>query len=208
MAIGDVFKVTLQLALDAVQCRPGFYLVEGGAAPNSGDPVTDCAETVEAALGATPFTGLVENLTLAAIQVEDVQPAVAATVVLGTSAIAGTIVDANPPPPQDSMLISMRTGLRRTAGNFATHGRMYMPGIYSTGQISGFLTPTLKTAFDVFAALLGSPFVEDGSAYEMHIVSFTPATVPRTIRALNPVTSLVTSNQVAIQRRRRPGTGI
>jgi len=208
MALGDVFKVTLRLSLDAVECRPGFYLVEGGAAGSGPLPVQACAEFVESTLGATPLTGFIQNLELSAIQVEDVQPGTSATVVLGTGAIAGTIADDNPPPPQDSMLITMRTGLRRTTGNFATLGRMYMPGLYSTGQVSGFLTVTLKTALDVFTALLGGPYVEDGSAYQMHVVSFTPNSVPRTIRALNPVTALETSNQVAIQRRRRPGTGI
>ncbi len=207
MASGDVFKITLMLELDAVQCRPGFYLVEGTHAPVSG-PTQDAATAVVVALGGAPLAGLVQNLTLVGVMAEDVQPAVAATWTEAVTPLSGTIADDNPPPPQDTMLASFKTGLRGTLGNFATSGRMYMPGIYSTGQISGFLTPTLKTAFDAFLAFLGDTFVLDGTEYQMHVVSFTPGSNPRTIRAVNPVTQILSSNQVRSQRRRQAGVGI
>lgn len=207
LASGDVFKVTLELALDAVQCRPGFYLVEGGGGvgPN---PVQNCADAVAAALGPNPLTGFVQNLTLNGVRVEDVQPATAASLSTPVGPSGGTIADDNPPPPQDSMLLHLSTGVRRSVGVFAAIGRMYMPGIYSTGQISGFLIPDLFTALGVFSELLAGPFVDDGTAYQMHVVSFNPGTNPRTIRAIQPVVAITPTNQVAIQRRRRPGRGI
>lgn len=208
MASGDVFKVILEMSLDDVQCRPGFYLVEGSGGGGV-DPVLDCANAVSTALGGSPMTGFVQNATLNAIRVEDVGPSALAAQYSDTFvADSGTIADDNPPPPQDSMLLTFRTAKKSIKGVYATHGRMYLPGVYSTGQISGFLTPTLFTALGVFAGLLQTPFVDDGTAYQMHVVSFNPGTKPRTIRRIEPVTQIWARNQVAIQRPRRPGSGI
>lgn len=207
MASGDVFKITLKLALGAVQCRPGFYLVEGNHALVD-TPTEDAANAVITALGTTPLAGMIQNLTLQAVIAEDVQPGVTATAELPISPITGNTADDNPPPPQDSMLIRFKTGLRGTVGNFATSGRMYMPGIYSTGQVSGFLTSTLQGALETFVGLLEAPFVNDGSEYQMHVVSFTPNSNPRTIRQVNPVTAILFDNQVRSQRRRQAGVGI
>lgn len=207
MASGDVFKITLKMALGAVQCRPGFYLVEGTHAP-VGTPTEDAAAAVITALGGTPLAGFIQNLTLEAVIAEDVQPGVTATTEDVIVPITGNIADDNPPPPQDCMLLRFKTGLRGTVGNFATSGRMYLPGIYSTGQVSGFLTGTLQTALQTFASLLDDVFVADGSEYQMHVVSFTPNSNPRTIRQINPVTSISLDNQVRSQRRRQAGVGI
>lgn len=208
MASGDVFKVILEMSLDDVQCRPGFYLVEGSGGGGT-DPVLDCANAVSAALGANPIAGFVQNCNLDNIRVEDVGPSAAAAQYSDTWATdTGTVADDNPPPPQDSMLIRLTTAKKSIKGVYATHGRMFIPGIYSTGQVSGFLTPTLYTALGVFAGLLQVPFVDDGTAYQMHIVSFNPGTKPRTIRRIEPVTRVIAMNQVAIQRPRRPGRGI
>lgn len=207
MATGDVFKVSVLLGLDAVQCRPGFYLVEGSGGGDP-DPVVSCGLAVVSALGLFIQTGMVANSLYSGVHVEDIQPGVAASRDFPAGPIAGDIADDNPPPPQDSMLLQLRTALRRSVGNFAAQGRIYWPGIYSTGQISGFLTPTLALSLENVAASLRAPFVTDGGAYQMHVVSFNPGTSPRTIRAIQPVTEVLPSNQVAIQRRRRPGRGM
>lgn len=207
MPTGDVFKVTLDISLDSVECRPGFYLIQG-VTDDGGDPVGACIGAVNSALGATPLAGFVANATLHSITAADIQPGTAASQTFVIAPHSGTIADDNPPPPQDSMVISLRTAMKMSKGIFASHGRIYMPGIYSTGQVSGFLTEDLQDALLVFTNKLVLPFVQDGSEYQMNVISFTPGSHPRTIRAVNPVTAMRPSNQVGIQRRRRPGRGI
>jgi len=207
MAEGDVFKVTLHLTLDAVECRPGFYVIEG-AGGGAGNSRQVLADHVVATLGADPLNGFVQNLNLTGVQVDDIQPGTGATWLNPLVGIAGDIIDDNPPPPQDTMLATFKTAKKSTLGNYAAQGRMYMPGIYSTGQISGFITATLKEAFDDFLELIGDVYVLDGTAYQMHVVSFTPGSNPRTIRAFEPVTEIVSSNRVRSQRRRQAGVGI
>lgn len=207
MATGDVFKVSLLLSLDAVQCRPGFYLIEGSGLGGA-NPVNDCGQDVVNTLGVTPLAGFVQNLNYAGVHVEDVQPGTSASLDAPVGPFTGTIADDNPPPPQDSMLCTLYTAARRSPGNFAAEGRIYMPGIYSTGQVSGFITSTLFDALSAFFSILNDRYVADGTVYQMHVVSFTPGSSPRTIRATNAVTDMVVRNQVAIQRRRRPGRGI
>lgn len=207
MASGDVFKITLKMTLDSVECRPGFYLIEGSGGGGLG-PTRDAADHVAITLGAGWLTGFVQNLNLVAVQADDVQPAVAASYETNVGTVAGDVADDNPPAPQDSMLVTWQTGIKATIGNFAAHGRMYMPGIYSTGQISGFLTAPLLTAFNNAMQVLYDAYIADGSQYQMHVVSFNPGTNPRTIRAVQPVVNFICRNRVRSQRRRQAGVGI
>src|SRR5213595_3755400 len=182
MASGDVYAVKLLMTFAGQQCRPGFYLVEGtgGAGAN---PVGDVIDAVIAALGATPLAGFSAACSLEGVQVQDVQPATRRSQSgFLVPAEVGSIADDNPVPPQDSMLIRWVTPVKPIKGAFAADSRTYMPGIYSTGQVSGFLISDLQDALSAFASNLFDPFVSDGSAYAMAAVSFTPGSNPRTIR--------------------------
>jgi hypothetical protein len=199
--------VKFHFKLDAVECRPGFYLVEGGGGPDP-DPATNVANAVFSALGSDPLDGFSDHCSLTAIEVQDVQPATRASLVApyGTPKV-GTVADDNPPSPQNSMLVHYQSNLKRGKGVFAQAGRIYVPGIYSTGQISGFLVTGLFDALSAFQSLLYVPFVTDGTAYAMACVAFNAGS-PRTVKALNLVVSMVPENQTAIIRSRRPGRGI
>lgn len=207
MASGDVWKVNLNLRWGTVLCLPGFYLVEGSGG-SSDNPAADVRDAVVAALGASPLTGFSDQCSLEAITVVDIQPGVIPTQTFGMAPIAGTVVDANPLPPQSAAVISLKTGLKAVEGAFAARGRMYMPGIPQTGQISGFLQVGFQVALVDFATLLEDAFVTDGTAYQWHVVSLTPGSKPVTVRAIQPVTQFTVNNVVRSQRRREFGVGI
>ena len=207
MASGDVWKVLLNWRWGTVECRPGFYLVEGagGAGPN---PSENVAVKVEAALGASGIDGFSDQSQITALTVIDIQPGLLPTQVWPVTPIVGTIVDANPLPPQSAAVVSLQTGVKGSVGVFAAQGRMYLPGIPQVGQISGFLQAAFQTALDAFVAQLFADFVTDGTAYQWHVVSLTPGSSPVSVRAINPVTGTTNNNVVRSQRRREYGVGI
>lgn len=207
MPSGDVFAVKFKMTFAGQECRPGFYLVEGGGALGT-TPTFACANHVATALGADPLVGFSAALAITGVIVTDVQPGTAATAEVSMApGTTGDIADDNPVPPQDSMLIRWLTGKKPGKGIFAARGRSYIPGIYSTGQISGFLIADLQDALSAFASLLAAPYIADGTAYQMHAVAFNPGT-PRTVKIIEPVTGFTIDNVVDIVRRRRPGRGI
>lgn len=208
MATGDVFAVKLHLTFAGQQCRPGFYLIEGtgGAGP---DPVQACAADVMNLIDGFLLVGFSIATTCQGVEVQDLQPATTRTFFQPAySTTAGTIADDNPVAPQDSMLIEWTTALKGGKGKFARRARTYMPGIYGTGQISGFLIPALQDALSACASLLFDRYVSDGTVYQMHAVAFVPGSKPRVISEVHPITAFAVDNVVAIQRRRRPGKGI
>lgn len=207
MASGDVFKIELNMVYANQQCRPGFYLVEG-AGGGVGPPCTVVAQHVVNALGAVALNGFSSLCVLTGVRAADVQPATAASeFVATTGVVAGDQADDNPPAPQNSMLIQWHTAKKGGKGVFAARGRSYIPGIYSTGQISGFLITALQDALSGFASKLAAEYITDGTAYQMHCVAFNPGS-PRTVSIIEPVVGFSLDNQVDIVRRRRPGRGI
>lgn len=207
MASGDVFRVRFSWLWGTVECQPGFHLVEGagGAGP---DPVLACANRVADVLGATPIPGFSDQSDIKALIVEDIQPGTGPTLTLPLSVAPGDEVDVNPLPPQSAAVISLRTALKPITGAYAAAGRMYLPGIPQSGQISGFLQAGFQSAALTFANLLQAAFVADGTDYQWNVVSYNPGSKPRTIRAINPVTSISINNVVRSQRRREYGVGI
>ena len=208
MASGDVYAIKLHLTFAGQQCRPGFYLVEGttGGVPGP----LGAALAVKDALGfSAPLAGFSEALSIEAVEAQDVQPGTRRSQLAGYSpAVTGDVADDNPVAPQDSMLIRWATDQKRGKGKFAKDARTFMPGIYSTGQVSGFLIEDLQNALSAFASLIFDPFVTDGTQYALAAVHFVPHSIPRVIDALNLITSFTVDNVVDIQRRRRPGRGI
>lgn len=208
MASGDVFSCKLHMTFAGQQCRPGFYLIEG-AGSGDADPVHGVTTMLRGIFGTGCLAGFSAATSIQAFEVADIQPATGRTEVLPVlGPTVGSIADDNPVAPQDSMLIEFTTALKGGKGLFARRSRMYVPGIYGTGQISGFLIPALQDALSAFASILFDTFVTDASQYQLHSVSFNPGTNPRTIREVNPITQFTVDNVVAIQRRRRPGRGI
>lgn len=207
MATGDVWKVELELAWGTVQCRPGFHLIEGSGGGGL-SPQGNVADAVDAALGGDPLAGFSDQLDLSGIIIHDAQPGLLPSYRQATTAISGDVVDVNPLPPQSAGVISLKTDLKPVTGAFAAAGRIYMPGIPQNGQISGFLQAGFQAALSAFFSLLFGPFVTDGTAYQMHIVSYTPNSKPRTVRAVQPVTGFSINNVVRSQRRREFGVGI
>lgn len=206
MASGDVWKILLNGKWGSVETRPGFYLVEGsgGVGPN---PSQNVSTSVEAALGVTGLEGFSDQYSITGATVIDVQPGLLPTQIHGWATVTGDVVDANPLPPQSAGVISWKTGVKGSVGVFAAAGRMYMPGIPQTGQISGFLQATFQNALSAFAQQLYDAYIADGTAYQMHVVSLTPNSSPVTVRAINPVTDFSINNVVRSQRRREFGVG-
>lgn len=208
MALGDVFAVKLHLTFAGQECRPGFYLVEGGGAGDPANPAQACAENVAANLGGG-IAGFSSALAFTAVEAQDIQPGTNRTGIAPISpAEVGGVADDNPVAPQDSMLIEWTTALKGGKGKFARRGRTYMPGIYGTGQVAGFLIADLQDALSGFASLIFGPYVESAVAYQMHAVAFVPGSNPRVIQEINPIAAFAVDNVVAIQRPRRPGKGI
>lgn len=207
MASGDVWKVVMNMLWGTVECRPGFYLIEGGggAGPNPSENVHDA---VEAAFGAGALTGFSDQLAWTGNTIVDVQPGTKPTQVFNyLTAALGTVADTNPLPPQSAGVISIKTALKGTVGAFAAAGRIYMPGIPQNGQISGFLEGTFQVSLQNWAQALFDAFVLDATAYQWHVVSLTPNSQPVTVRAVQPVTSFSINNVVRSQRRREFGVG-
>jgi hypothetical protein len=209
MATGDVYAIKLHMTFAGQQCRPGFYLVEGTGFGGDPNLTRMAANAVQTTLGADALAGFSAALSWDATEAQQVQPGTARSWVLGNSPVfVGDVADDNPVPPQDSMLIEWLSDLKGGKGKYARRGRTYMPGIYSTGQVSGFLIEDLQNALSAFASLLFDAFVTDGTQYQLQLVSFTPNSNPRTIRESHPVVAFNVDNVVDIIRRRRPGRGI
>jgi len=207
VAIGDVFGIKLRMTYNGQQCRPGFYLVEGsgGASP---DPVVNVIGAVLVALGATPMVGFSDHCTLDGVEASDIQPGLLRTQFASGGVETGTVAEDNPLPPQSCGLIQWQTNVKPIKGAFAADGRMFMPGLPASEQIGGFLTLDGVNAISAFASLIFDSFSDDGTAYQLHAVSFTPGSNPRTIRAINPITHFTVDNIVRSQRRREVGRGI
>lgn len=208
MASGSVYAIKMHMVYSGQQCRPGFYLIEG---TGTGDTIgtRGVAEHVIATLGAANMAEFSASLTFPAVEAQDVQPATERSFVVGTTGpLVGGVADAHPPAPQDCALIQWLTALKGGKGLVARRSRTYMPGIYATGQTSGFLEAAMVDAFSTFASILFDEYVTSGAAYQMHAVAFTPGSNPRTIQEVNPITAFTIDNVVAIQRSRRAGTGI
>jgi len=206
MATGDVWKVTLDMTWGSVHCKPGFHLVEGAGGGGLVES-QNVADAVIAALGADPLAGFSEQLSLLSVIIADAQPGTRPTITYPTALAQGDSADPNPLPPQSAAVISWQTGIKASTGMFAALGRTYMPGIPGNGQISGFLSAPFQAALSAFASLIFDPFVTDGTAYQLHVVSYTPNSKPRTVRAINAVTSFTLNNIVRSQRRREVGVG-
>lgn len=206
MASGDVWKVLLNGKWGSVETRPGFYLVEGtgGADPN---PSTNVSNSVEAALGVSGLEGFSDQYSILGCTVIDIQPGVLPTQIHGWGTLVGDVVDANPLPPQSAGVISWKTNVKGSVGVYAAAGRMYMPGIPQTGQISGFLQASFQAALGAFAQQLYEAYIADGTAYQLHVVSLTPGSSPVTVRAINPIVDFTINNVVRSQRRREFGVG-
>jgi len=207
MATGDVWKVTLDFTWGTVHCQPSFHLIEGtgGAGVN---PALEVAENVAAVLGPTALEGFSDQLHLVNTIITDAQPGTLPTITVPIGPRDGSVTDVNPLPPQSAGVISWHTDVKPVTGVFAANGRMYMPGIPQNGQISGFLSVGFQDALSAFASLLFDAYVVDGTAYELNIISYTPNSRPRTVRAFNRVSAFTINNVVRSQRRREFGVGI
>lgn len=207
MPSGDVWKVNMKMLWGTVECRPGFYLIEGGGGGGV-NPSENVSLAVEAAFGAGALTGFSDQLAWVGNTIIDIQPGVLPTQDWDfLSAAIGTVADVNPLPPQSAGVISWKTGVKGSRGVFAAAGRTYMPGIPQNGQISGFLEGTFQVSLQNWAQALVDAFVLDGTAYQLHVVSLTPNSIPVTVRAINPVTGFSINNVVRSQRRREFGVG-
>lgn len=208
MASGDVFAVKLHMTYAGQQCRPGFYLIEGAGSGDS-NPTRGLADFIVLNFSGGSIANFSEALTWEAVEVQDIQPATSRTWISQMDpATVGGVSDDNPPTPQDTMLIRWITALKGGKGLQARRGRTYVPGIYSTGQVSGFLTSGLQDDLSAWASSFFDLFVTDGTAYQMHAVGFVPGSNPRVIAEVNPIVAFTVDNQVDVQRRRRPGRGI
>jgi hypothetical protein len=207
MASGDVWKAILHLKWGEVECRPGFHLVEGSGGGGA-DPGADVAASVVATLGAAVWNGFSSALSFQAVEVVDAQPGTRPTVTYSHPAINGGLADDNPLPPQSAALISMITAVKAVTGAYGAVSRIYLPGIPGSGQISGFLEVFFQLTLQNWIDALFAEYVLDATAYQLHSVSYTPNSKPRTVRQINPITSYRVDNVVRSQRKREPGVGI
>lgn len=202
MASGDVYRVSLEVELNLLtRAQWTFGLVEGTGlgGPNR---MEDVATHVESALAGDPLTGFSANAQLTAIQVSDVQPGTAGGFRLGLSGLAGDVVG-DMLPPQDALVCRLSTGLKGKANN----GRIYLAGFAEAGQVAGFWQSVALDAASAFISLLFNEYVNDGTVYQWHIISYVPESSPRVLRAAVPVTAFTLDNVVRTVRSRQPGRG-
>lgn len=202
MATGDVYRIGIEWSLNAqARALTTFGLVEGTGlgGPN---PMADVASSVEEALGPTPVEAWPATTQLTAIVVSDVQPATRGGYRLPLSGLAGTVV-ADALPPQDAIVVSIFTGLKGKANN----GRMFLPPMSETLQVSGFWSQDAIDPASGFFSRLYDKFVNDGTEYQMHVLSYVPASSPRVLRAAVPVTAFTIDNVVRTMRSRQNGRG-
>lgn len=207
MATGDVWRVILHWKWGSVECRPGFHLIEGTGGPDPNESY-NVYQSVIGALGATPLAGFSDQSEIDGVEVVQIQPGTLPTVFYPDGPFVGDVVDVNPLPPQSAAVLSLNTAIKPITGAYAAQGRIYLPGIPQTGQISGFLQATFQAAVSAFMSQLEAVFITDGTAYQMNVVSYTPGSRPISVRAFNPVTTWSVNNVVRSQRRREYGVGI
>jgi hypothetical protein len=202
MALGDVFRVALAGMVGTEPWMTTFGLVEGSGAPGGPNPLQDAAAAVATALGGSPLVDFSNAMTITDIIVQDVQPGTAGS---SHNPVAFTGSGTDPiVAPQDAVVISWRTAL---AGP-ANRGRMYIPGVPSNGAINGYVQGAWQDVISAFASLLFDPFAADGTDYQLNVLSYTPGSSPRTLRAAVPITSFSIDNTVKSQRRRGVGVRI
>jgi hypothetical protein len=181
-----------------------FGLVEGSGAPGGPNPLADAAQAVEAALGGpgAAIEGFLIAWAIREIIVTDVQPGTAPSFKLAVSH-NGTD-GAGVALPQATINIRWRSLLKGPANR----GRMYLPGMGVNIQDGGYWYSDAQDPASAFASLLFDPFVTDGTAYQLVILSYVPDSHPRALRAAVPVSSFSIDNVVRDQRRREVGTRI
>ena len=207
MPSGDVWKVIFEWRWGTVQCRPGFYLVEGGGGSDP-DPTINVYNSVVAALTPAALAGFSDQSSITGLTIVDIQPGIRPTASIGISPLVGDQADDNPLPPQSAGVISLKTGVKGSVGVYAAAGRMYLPGMPQNGQISGFLQESFQNTLNAFAGRLQVAYIDDATDYQWHVVSLTPGSRPVAVRAINPVTFYTVNNVVRSQRRREFGVGI
>lgn len=204
MATGDVYHIALAGTYNGEPINMTFGLVEGtgGGGP---DPLADAAAAVDAALGGTTVAlpGLSSGLVVNQVIVHDVQPGTAPREVVNVGPHPGATAG-DSLPGICAAVISWRTALRGPMNR----GRIYVPGIVTSDAELGYLNSDGVDDVSAFASLLFDPFVTDGTAYQLNVLSYVPASSPRALRAAVPVISFSIDNEIKSQRRRGAGVRI
>lgn len=115
-------------------------------------------------------------------------------------------------PPQNSMLLSFRTG---TKGR-RRHGRAYIPGVSESNTANGLLTGTQLTALTALGVGLTNAFKAGGTEPQYPLVVYSPEQLdpppprkfkPRPGSIITPITNAEASSVVRTQRHRAFGVG-
>jgi len=202
MATGDAMRVALVGTLDGELFETTFGLVEGsgGADPN---PLANCAAAVAAALGATPFTGFSDALSISSIQVTDIQPGLRGQYVLGYATAGDDPGGAL--PSQCALVVSWHTDFKGPANR----GRMFLGGAPKSTTDGDFYTSDILDPASAFASRIFDAFgPSDGTTYQLNVLSYVPGSSPRALRAAVPITSFSIDNTVKTMRRRGQGVHI
>lgn len=203
--------IAIRLIWSLANARTAYNVLHGSVAGGF-TPTSTIAEAIFTALkasaGWTSFRANVNTgISLAGLDLRDLrsanQPIVASTSAASAGTGAGTAL-----PPGDAICVTLRTA---GAGR-GFRGRVYLPGLDSTALAAGGVasagTVTNATAFvtAVQAALSGQAITMAlAQPARQQYTGSTGAVHPARPAAVQPITSIVTRNNVIDHQRRRAG---
>ena len=204
MASGDAMRMSIKGLIQGEPWEVTFGLVEG-AGGITADPLADACNNVIAALGATPLAGFTDQVSITAVQAQDVQPGTKSAVQVDLPApILGDGTE-DSLPSICALVVQWHTALRGPANR----GRMYLCGLPEGTATGGFWTADALTPASAFASKLFDPYGPlDGTDYQLSVLSYVPGSSPRALRAAVPITAFTLANTVKSQRRRGVGVRI
>lgn len=208
MTINHVYRVRTQGTLMGQRVEWGVHMRHVGPGGSIADFASDWATAIGAALIAATSSAVNWDK----VSVTDVAEDGDESVDLAFTQPYPGAVTGDCLPPQNSMLLSFRTGQKGRR----RHGRAYIPGVSESNTANGLLTGTQLTALEGLGAALVSNFSAGGLNPQYQLVVYSPEQLeappvkpfkPRTGTIITPISAAEASTVVRTQRHRALGVG-
>lgn len=208
MTIGHTYRVRTRGTLFAQRVEWGVHIRHVGPGGDLNDFIASWAATVgPLLLAATSSACNWDN-----VIVTDVAPDGDESVDLGFTQPNPGLVTGDCLPPQNSMLLSFKTGQKGRR----RRGRCYIPGVSEANTANGLVTGTQLTALQALGTGLTNAYKAGGTEPQYQLVVYSPEELsapppkpfrPREGDVITNITNAVASDVVRTQRHRAFGVG-
>jgi hypothetical protein len=211
MPTGDIYRVTLEGAMDSEPFVLGLGFVSQSGAADFAVDAAQLMDEVDAALDLPAGSGgaflgpLSFQFKINFLRVQDLSPGVAAGLVR-TEGVAGGNLTEDAMPPNDALCVTWRTGLKGKS----YRGRSYLGGFAEDSQNGGYWIGEIQTwAAAAFAQPLMDAFGPVGTGnYSLSVVHTVLGGARLIPPTATPIISFNIHNEVRSLRRRAVGVRI